>query len=112
MMQKSLLTQLRFLRIKQTRLAKNPPTETEIEAAENALDDWQEFKNKIDAFDSDLHHGCAKRRDLLDMTEKGNNDVINALASVLEDAPNAVVTVLTQAELDHVERDYYHVLMT
>ena len=110
-MQNSLLTQLRVLRIKQTRLEKDPPTETEIEAAENALCDWQEFKGKVDSIDADVLAGRADRQDLLGLAEKDNDDVINALASVLEDAPEALKLVLARVELEHAEREYYRFVM-
>jgi hypothetical protein len=110
-MQDSLLTQLRVLRVKQTRLEKDPPAQDEIDSAEDALCNWQEYRDKINALDADILARRARPQDCLQLVNEGN-DAITPLAGVLDDSPEALNLVLTRDELDRVEREYYHVLMT
>jgi len=100
-------------RIKLARLEKLEIPLEEIDAAEDAINDWREIKERIDELDAEFRHDNPDVSDCRAMAQNLGDikDAANVLTSVIEEGREAVVLVLVRAEVEDAEREYYHALM-
>lgn len=101
------------LRIRLARLEKLNIPQEEIEAAEEAIADWEDIKAKVDELDAEFFSDNPDTSGCLTLAEELGEiqGVAEVLATVLEESREAVLLVRTRAELNGAERECYDALM-